>query len=94
MTHSGPRYLLDLAERTAATYFEALLGLLLASGFGVAQITDLSFWTKAAVAAIPAALAVLKSGLARFVGSPNTAALLPAEADTPQPGIPPAGGAF
>ncbi len=91
---TGPRYLLDLAERTAATYFEALLGLLLASGIGVAQITDLSFWTKAAVAAIPAGLAVLKGGMAKFVGSANTAALLPIEADTPAAVVPPPGGAF
>ena len=79
------RYLIDLAERTLATYAVTLLGLLILSGFGTEQITDLSFWAKAGTAAVPAALTVLKSGLARFVGSPDTAALLPAEADTPRP---------
>lgn len=51
----------------------------------MSEVTDLSFWAKAGVAAIPAALAVVKGRLARFTGSPQTAALLPAEADTPQP---------
>ena len=54
---------------------EALLsdiGLLLAG-----SIVDLSTARAAAVAAIPAALAVLKGTLSGFIGSPTSAAALP-----------------
>lgn len=69
-----PRFLLDLAERTGATYAFALLGLLLADGF---DLTSVGALKSAAVAAIPAALSVLKGFLAATVGDPNSAALLP-----------------
>jgi len=68
------RYLLDLAERTAATYATTFLGLLLADGV---DLTSLGTLKAAAIAALPAALAVVKGGIAFFVGEPNTAALLP-----------------
>lgn len=67
-----PRFLLDLAERTIATYLEAFLGLLLAG-----PVTDLSAAKAAAVAAIPAALAVLKGALSRILGTSGTAGALP-----------------
>lgn len=66
------KFFIDLAERTAATYVEAFLGLLLAG-----SIVDLSTARAAAVAAIPAALAVLKGTLSGFIGSPTSAAALP-----------------
>lgn len=67
------RYWLDLAERALATYVEALLGLLIASA--ATDLVDLAAWQAAAVAAVPAGLAVVKAGLARMVGDPDTAAL-------------------
>lgn len=69
------KWLADTAERTASTYVEALLGLLLASGIGVRGAVSMAVVTKAALAAIPAAFAVVKSALASRVGSPGTAAL-------------------
>ncbi|MFJ3793911.1 holin [Kitasatospora sp. NPDC090091] len=68
-----PKYLLDLAERTLATYVVTLLGLLTASGF---DLTDLGAMRAAAIAAIPAALSLVKGALATLVGDPNSAALL------------------
>lgn len=66
------KFFLDLAERTAATYVEAFAGLLMVSG-----VTHLSDLRSAAVAAVPAGLAVVKSVLASFVGDAGTAAALP-----------------
>ncbi|WP_224274105.1 holin [Streptomyces sp. LS1784] len=68
-----PRFILDLAERTAATYAVAFLGLLLADGF---DLTSVGALRAAAVAALPAALTVLKGAISTFVGDPNSAALL------------------
>ncbi|MFJ8603378.1 hypothetical protein ACIREM_32670 [Streptomyces shenzhenensis] len=66
------KFFTDLAERTIATYLEAFLGLLLAS-----SVVDLSTAKAAAIAAIPAGLAVVKGALSAFVGSSSTAAALP-----------------
>ncbi|MFL4903853.1 hypothetical protein ACJ6WF_11860 [Streptomyces sp. MMS24-I2-30] len=66
------KLLTDLAERTIATYLEAFLGLLLASG-----VIDLSAAKAAAVAAIPAGLAVVKGALSSRIGSSSSAAALP-----------------
>lgn len=60
----------DLAERTAAAWALAFLGLLLASGF---DYTDISALRAAGVAAVPAALQVVYSALASFVGDKRTA---------------------
>jgi hypothetical protein len=62
------KFLLDLAERTFFTWAEAFVGLLLVSG-----MTDWDTVETAMVAAIPAALAVLKGGVARYVGDKETA---------------------
>lgn len=70
------KFLLDLVERTAATYLETFVGLLLVGG-----VVDLSTAKAAAVAAVPAGLAVVKSALSAFVGRPGTASALPAKAD-------------
>ncbi|RLU81142.1 hypothetical protein CTZ27_33425 [Streptomyces griseocarneus] len=78
-----PRFLLDLAERTAATYVEAFLGLLLAG-----TVTDLSTAKAAAVSALPAALAVVKGLLSGALSRTGTASALP----TPKARtVPPAG---
>lgn len=60
----------DLLERTAAAYGTAFLGLLLATGF---DLTDVSALKAAAVAAIPAGLTVIYGWLAGFKGNPDTA---------------------
>ncbi|MBO1414256.1 holin [Streptomyces sp. FH025] len=67
------KFTIDLAERTVATYAAAFLGLLLANGFDLTSITALK---AAAVAALPAALTVVKGAVATFVGDPKSAALL------------------
>lgn len=69
-----PRYLIDIAERVAATYVVALLGLLLADGV---DLTSVGTLRAALVAALPAALSVVKGILGGLVGDPNSAALLP-----------------
>ncbi|MEU8582914.1 holin [Streptomyces abikoensis] len=73
-----PRFFLDLIERTIATYATAFLGLLLADGF---DLTSLSALKVAAIAALPAALTVLKGAIGSWIGSPRTAAWLPADKD-------------
>lgn len=71
------RYLIDLAERTAATYVEVLVGLLLVSWADITSAADvLGLGTSAALAAVPAALAVVKAGLARWRGDRQDASLI------------------
>ena len=67
-------WLLDAAERVIATYVQAFLGLVIAGGVGAINLGTLR---AAAVAAIPAALSVLKAIVASRVGSPDDASLLP-----------------
>lgn len=66
------KFLLDVAERAVATYAQCFVGLLLVSG-----ATNLDAISTALVAAIPAALSVVKSALASHYGEKGTAALLP-----------------
>jgi hypothetical protein len=63
----------DAIERTVWTYLQAFLALVLVNG-----TVDFTSWRTSLIAAVPAALAILKSVLAHFTGNPNTAALLPA----------------
>lgn len=79
---------LDLLERTAATYVQAVLGLLLASSTGLITVGSLR---AAAVAAIPAALAAIKSAFALGLGPTGTASLLPAPKPAAPAPAPPAG---
>lgn len=65
MTKYHPVWIRDVAERTIATWVEAFLGLLLA-GWSTNTV-NLSVIESAAVAAIPAALAVIKGALAARV---------------------------
>ncbi|MEU3569405.1 holin [Kitasatospora sp. NPDC036755] len=67
------KFVLDLVERTAATYVAAFLGLLLADQF---DLTSISALKAAAVSALPAALSVLKGAVATRIGDPASAALL------------------
>lgn len=64
-------FLIDLAERVAATYLQSFIGLLLVSG-----ALDIDTLKAAALAAVPAALAVVKGVLARKVGDPESASFV------------------
>lgn len=76
MTNARKRFLLDLLERTVWTLLQALTGFL---------IVESADWDPAYAVPIAAGLAVLKGVLATKVGAPNTAAMLPADGDTPEP---------
>lgn len=76
---TGIKALADIAERAGLTYVEAFLGLLLASG--TTDIVDLSTLQSAAVAAIPAGLAVVKGAIGTLLGRSGTASWLPAKSD-------------
>jgi hypothetical protein len=79
-TPSSTRKLLaDIAERALLTYIEAFLGVLLASG--TTDIVNLSTLEAAAIAAIPAGLAVLKGAAGSILGHAGTASWLPARND-------------
>lgn len=71
---------IDLAERAAATYVEAFLGLVIAAA---ATPIDIGTIQAAGIAAIPAGLAVIKAGLARFIGDPASASLAASVSTTP-----------
>jgi hypothetical protein len=70
------KFLTDLSERTVATYLEVFLGLLIADGF-TDGVVDLSVLQSAAIAAVPAALAVVKGGISRYWGDPDSASAAP-----------------
>ena len=74
-----PKYLARLAELVVGTFVFTWLGLLLAvpsSDWTAAGIT------KAAVAAIPAALMLIKGAIGHFIGDPNTTSFI---GDAPAP---------
>ena len=74
-----PKLLADIAERAVLTYVEAFLGLLLASG--TTNVVNLSALESAAIAAIPAGLAVVKGAVGSLLGRPGTASWLPTRSD-------------
>ncbi|MDX3749630.1 hypothetical protein [Streptomyces sp. AK08-02] len=78
-TTGTPKLLADIAERTVLTYVEAFLGLLLATG--TTDIVNLSTLESAAIAAIPAGLAVVKGAVGTILGRTGTASWLPARTD-------------
>ncbi|MEU1308412.1 holin [Streptomyces cinnamoneus] len=69
------KVLLDIAERTIAAYVTTFLGLLIADGF---DLTSVSAIKAAAIAALPAALSVIKGAIGSRFGDKGTAAWLPA----------------
>lgn len=69
----------DVAERTVLTYLEALLGLLLAGA--ATDIVDFTFLQSAAIAAVPAALTVIKGAIGSRLGLVGTASWLPKQSD-------------
>ncbi|MGW1878445.1 holin [Streptomyces sp. NPDC001975] len=74
-----PKLLADIAERAVLTYVEAFLGLLFASG--TTNVVTLSTLESAAIAAIPAGLAVVKGTVGSLLGRAGTASWLPADSD-------------
>jgi hypothetical protein len=75
---------IDILERAFFTWGETFLGLLLVAniwtGTEAGKLTGvLGAAQVAAVAALPAALAVIKGALASLLGNRNTAAALPAD---------------
>ena len=66
-------FLVDLVERTGATYVQAFLGFVLAD---TAHLMDISSLKSASIAALPAAVAVLKGALAVFAKGDGSASLL------------------
>ncbi|MFG2956354.1 hypothetical protein ACGF5O_21855 [Streptomyces sp. NPDC048291] len=74
-----PKLLADIAERSVLTYVEAFLGLLLASE--TTNLVALSTLESAAIAAIPAGLAVAKGAVGSLLGRAGTASWLPADSD-------------
>lgn len=67
------KFLLGTAERAIATYVEAFLGLLIVAG-----PLNLEAVEVALVAALPAALAVVKAAIASRLGTKGSPSLLPA----------------
>ncbi|GHG82693.1 holin [Streptomyces griseocarneus] len=72
------KVLADIAERTLAAYVTTFLGLLIADGF---DLTDVSAIKAAAIAALPAALSVIKGAIGSRIGDKGNAAWLPRRAD-------------
>jgi len=68
----------DMLERTVSTYIQGFLGLLLADTAGMFSVGVLE---AAALAAVPAALAVVKAWLGSYIGNPLSAAWLKARYD-------------
>lgn len=68
------RLMLDTLERTAAAFVTTFLGLLLADGF---DLTNLSAVKAAAIAAIPAGLSVVKAAVGSLIGDQSTVGWVP-----------------
>lgn len=66
----------DMAERAVATFVQAFLAVWIVSWTDTGEI-NVSFLEQAFAAGVVAGLSVVKSALARYVGDPDTAAMLP-----------------
>ncbi len=70
-------YLRDLLERVVWTFLQSFGGALIVGGvFDVNGIRNLSAWQAAALAGVAAILSLVKGLVAKFVGNPETAALI------------------
>lgn len=70
------RFLIDLAERTVSTWAETFIGLVLVGAADLSTpVTRMATLEKAAIAAVPSALAVLKAGLAKLRGNGDSASM-------------------
>ncbi|GAA0479179.1 holin [Streptomyces sp. NPDC046215] len=84
-----PKALVDVIERTLAAYVTTFLGLVIADGF---DLTSVSALKAAAIAALPAALSVIKGAIGTRFGDKESAAWLPAKKKTGTPRRRPSGG--
>lgn len=80
------KLVIDILERAVATFLEAFVGFFVASGvFDQLAVGHwalaLSATQRAALAAIPAALSIIKGALSSFAGKRDSAAALPASVD-------------
>lgn len=75
----------ELVEQVVAVYIVTFVGALVANGFGMDGTNHLGVAAAAALSAIPAALMVVKSFAARFVGDPESALLVPEPEATNHP---------
>jgi hypothetical protein len=77
------RFWLDLAERVFWTFVEGFLGALAIAGLDVPGANKLSILSKAAMAGVMAAIAVVKGLVASKAGTQESASTLPASLDPP-----------
>lgn len=82
------KLIIDILERTFFTYFETFIGLLIVANVWSSTqagslVSLLQVVQVAAVSAVPAALAVIKGGLASVIGNRDTAAALPKDVTAP-----------
>lgn len=85
MTKASRKFLLQLAEQVVAVYVVTFVGALIANGFGVQGTNHLGVVASAGLAAIPAALMVVKSFAARYVGDSESVLMLPMDQDEAHP---------
>ena len=78
-------FALELVEQVVAVYVVTFIGLLISSGFGMDGTARLDVVAVSAISAIPAALSVIKSFAAKFVGDSESALLLPKKTDNVDP---------
>jgi hypothetical protein len=72
------KFWVDAVERVVATYVETFLGLMIGSAFVDSGKLNMGAVTAAAVAALPAALSLIKALVASRLGDPATASLVEA----------------
>jgi hypothetical protein len=71
-------YLLDLGERVGSTFAEAFLAFLAGKATDVTALAHVAVWQGAAGAGVASVLALAKGLMARGVGNPQSAGLVPA----------------
>lgn len=82
------KLIIDILERAFFTYVEAFVGLLIVANVWTTTqagglVSLLQVVQVAAISAVPAALAVIKGGLASVIGDRNSAAALPKDLTKP-----------
>lgn len=76
------KFVVQLVEQVVAVYVVTFVGALVANGFGLEGTNHLGVAAAAALSSIPAALMVIKSFAAKFVGDSDSALMIP-KADSP-----------
>jgi hypothetical protein len=76
------KFWVDAVERVVATYVEVFLGLIIGSAFVDSGKLNMGAITAAGIAALPAALSLVKALVASRLGDPETASLVDAPLET------------